>query len=441
MNRTIAAIATPPGEGGLAVIRISGPQSLQIANIIFSGPVLSYKTHTAHLGKINNHKGELVDEVVLLVMKEGRSFTGDDTVEIQCHGGRLITQKVLQTILDAGALPAMPGEFAYKAFMNGRIDLTQAEAIQSLITSKNSLALGAASDQLQGSLRTKIQMFQDELVRLSAIIEAWVDYPEEGLEFISKEQFLSELENLENEMHSLLSTFDDGKKLCTELKLCLVGAPNVGKSSLLNALADFERAIVTDTPGTTRDVIEETVQFAGFTFKLIDTAGIRTTDDHIEREGIKRSHLAAEQADLILHVIDATNPNPLQSLPKNKTVTVWNKIDLPHQEPADFPGLIMISAKTLSGLTELKEAIKNILFENGPPEKGEIILTQKRHYEALKKSCTLLCKARNDLEENTSAEIISIDLKEALSSLSSIIGMDVTESILDSVFSNFCVGK
>ena len=275
-GETIAAISTPPGEGGISIIRITGEQSIAVAAKIFSGAVASYQSHTAHLGVVCDVSGNRVDEALLLLMRAPRSFTGEDTVELQCHGGMIASRKVLEACLAAGARAALPGEFAFKAFMNGKIDLTQAEAIQKLISAKNEQAFAAAGKHLEGALSLKIQAFQKELIRLGAILEAWVDFPEEGLEFASQEEVIDTLQQLQEKMQNLLSTFEEGRKVEQGISLCIVGTPNAGKSSLMNALLDEERAIVTPLAGTTRDLLHENLTIGGLHFRLTDTAGIVT---------------------------------------------------------------------------------------------------------------------------------------------------------------------
>lgn len=329
-GRTIAAVATPPGEGGIAVIRLSGDDAFPLAKKIFSGNVDSYATHTAHYGKVLDEKGKSIDEVLLLIMRGSRSFTGEDTVEIHCHGGSLITRRVLERVLQVGAHPALPGEFSFKAFINGKIDLTQAEAIQEVISSKNKKALQCAQDALQGHIRTKISHLQTTLTHIAAIFEAWVDYPEEGLEFASYEDILIMLEETAEKLNSLCQTYHEGKIVKEGLSLCLLGAPNAGKSSLMNALSGRERAIVTNIPGTTRDTLDEELSLGDLHFTLTDTAGIRETEEIIEQEGIKRSFQAAEKADIILLVVDiqdgwsSQEQKLLSRLPQDKTLLIWN---------------------------------------------------------------------------------------------------------------------
>ncbi len=447
-KETVAAIATPPGEGGIAIIRISGEKALIIADKIFTGPVLSFNSHTAHLGKIQDETGHIIDEVLLLLMKGPKSFTGEDTVEIHCHGGSLITKKILETTLKAGARAALPGEFSFKAFMNGKIDLTQAEAIQDVISAKNSLACGAAELHLQGALSKKITSFQKQLLDIAAILDAWVDFPEEGLEFASEEDLLDTLRSILKEMRQLSNSFHEGKMIHEGLFLCLAGPPNAGKSSLMNALLGKDRAIVTEIAGTTRDLLEDNLLLGGLHFKLVDTAGIRDTEERIEQEGIKRSRKAMDQADLILLVLDGSKPlckealSLLQLAPKNKTLVVWNKIDLSSasKQEIDLPS-IALSALTGEGLLSLKELIQTQIWKKGPPNKEEIILTNLRHKEALDNSLSFLTSVIKGLEEGTSPEFLSFDIRKCLFELGTILGLNISEEILSAIFSKFCVGK
>ena len=448
-GETIAAIATPPGEGGIAVIRISGNEALSIATKIFSGPVRKYKSHTAHFGQILDEHSHLIDEVLLLVMISPRSYTGEDTVEIHCHGGSLVTRKVLEVILKAGARAALPGEFTFKAFINGKIDLAQAEAVQELIGARNELALNVAEKQLQGALSKHISSFQKELVDIAAILEAWVDFPEEDLEFASFHEVIAKLESILEKMKRLDLSFHHGKILHEGLSLCLAGSPNVGKSSLMNALLGKERAIVTDIPGTTRDLLEEELRLGQLHFRLIDTAGIRDTSEMIEKEGIRRTKQAMHEADLILLVMDASRKLEKQDLqliasaPLDKTILVWNKIDLPQifLEDVTIKNSVSISAKENFGLDELLKSIETIIWQNGPPSKEEIVITNSRHKQALQeaiRACECLIKG---LQQGISPEFVSSDMRKVLRELGAIIGTNITEDILSAIFSKFCLGK
>lgn len=448
-GETIAAIATPPGEGGVAMIRISGDQALQVASKIFSGSVFSYKSHTAHYGQILNAQRERIDDVLLLVMLGKRSYTGENTVEICCHGGSLITRRVLESVLAAGARAALPGEFTFKAFMNGKVDLAQAEAVQETICAKNEWALDAANKQLDGSLSEKISSFQQRLTQTAAILEAWVDFPEEGLEFATMDEICNDLEQICQEMEKLVSTFHDGKILHDGLSMCLIGSPNVGKSSLMNALLDKDRAIVSHVPGTTRDILEDSLRLNGLHFRLSDTAGIREADEIIEQEGIRRSKKAMQQADLILLVLDAhkgmddQDRHLLSQVPQNKTIVIWNKVDLPYPElPAvEMPHVIRLSAKEKIGLEELRNKIDAVIWENGPPSKEEILITNIRHKEALVESIKATKCLIVGLQNGVSPEFLTLDMRQCLTELGKIIGSNITEDILSAIFSKFCIGK
>lgn len=442
-DETIAAIATPPGEGAISIIRISGKKSFAIAGAIFSGKVESYASHTAHLGKIFAKDGSVIDEVLLLVMHEGRSYTGEASIEINCHGGSFITQKVLARVLEAGARAARPGEFSLRAFKNNRIDLAQAEAVQELIAAKNELALKAASDQLQGRLSILVKEIQLSITDITAIIEAWVDYPEEGLEFATSDEILEMLQETKKKLQNLSTTFHDGAFLNKGSTLCLIGSPNVGKSSLMNALLDQERAIVTDIPGTTRDLLQEELYIQGMPFRLVDTAGIRKTEEIIEKEGIQRSKKAASGADLVLILLDISRPLTEEEKELIKTypnaLLIWNKVDLNHEPPL-FPG-IEISAKSGKGLAELKKAIVDQIWKNKLPNKEEIILTKERHFLAVNEAISSIDTVILGFHQNISPEFLAFDLRLALKALADIIGTNVTEDILGAIFAKFCVGK
>ncbi|MDF2577756.1 MAG: trmE [Chlamydiales bacterium] len=449
LNDTIAAIATPPGEGGVAIIRISGKDSISIAQKIYSGNISSYKSHTAHYGKIKDLEGKFVDNVLLLYMKNPKSYTGEDTIEVHCHGGSLISRKVLEIILQAGARPAQPGEFTFRAFFNGKVDLSQAEAVQSLIGAKNELALLAAEDQLEGKLSRRISEIQNKLLDITAILEAWVDFPEEGLEFASIEEIQQSLNGIINEMQHLQNTFHEGRLIHNGISLCLIGKPNVGKSSLMNALLGKDRAIVTDVPGTTRDLLEDTLLLNGLNFRLIDTAGIRETTEQIEQEGIRRSQQAMEEADLILLVLDVTrlleaeDQLLLNKVPLHKTLVIWNKIDQVHDPLPSiaFPYQVQVSAKQYQGLEKLSAAIDQILWKHGHPSKEEIVITNIRHKDAIAQAIQFATRVTYGLESGISPEFLTADIRGCLKELGKIIGMDITEEVLSSIFSKFCIGK
>lgn len=446
-NDTIAAIASALGEGGVAVLRISGPKASQISQKALSVNLLSFPPSTVKFAKVVDEKETVVDEVLCFWMKGPRTFTGEDVVEIHCHGGVIIPKKILALLVRLGARLALPGEFSQRAFLNGKIDLTQAEAIGELIHARSEFAYASAKNQLMGTLSAQIVKYQQKLTDLTAIIEASVDYPEEDLEFATKAELEMNLLEILTEMEKLLISFYHGQKLCSGLKLCILGLPNVGKSSLLNALLRKDRAIVTPIAGTTRDVIEEEFLLGELSLRLIDTAGIRETDELIEQEGIKRSFAKANEADIILFVTEGyrdlleKEQSLLESLPLNKVLILRNKMD---EAPLklDFPHpYISISAKMHQGLDLLEQKIKEKAFSSSNIQSAEIYITQQRHYEALKEASLHLERAIEGLKNDLSPEFITIDLRESLFHLGLIIGRNISEDILDSIFSKFCVGK
>lgn len=448
-GETIAAIATPPGEGGISIIRISGKEAIAIADRIFSGPVSTFHTHTAHLGVIRDLSGNRLDEALLLIMRAPRSYTGEDIVELQCHGGMVVSRKVLEVVLLAGARAAAPGEFTFKAFMNGKLDLNQAEAVQQLIGAKSDRAFKIAGKQLEGELSRKIGSFQKELTHLAAILEAWVDFPEEGLAFTSQEKIMIDFIRVRDEMEQLAKTFHDGQKLEQGITLCIAGAPNAGKSSLMNTLLEKERAIVTPIAGTTRDLIHEEMTLNGLLFRLIDTAGIRDTKEVIEKEGIRRSKEALTDADLVLLVVDVSKELGeedkvlLNTLPKDKTIVIWNKIDLPRKVKIHSfcPHEVEISAKQKLGIKELKKKVDQLMWSQGAPPKDEILITKTRHQEALLNAIENLTAVIDGLKNEISPEFLSSDVRNSLVELGRIIGTNISEDILSSIFSQFCIGK
>jgi tRNA modification GTPase len=445
---TIAAIATAPGPAAISLIRISGKESLKIAKRFFSGKIEAYKSHTVHFGKILDLDGKIVDSVLLTLMIAPHSYTGEDSIEVSCHGGMLITKKVYETIIKAGARPANPGEFTLRAFLNKKIDLVQAEAVQALISASNELALKAAERQLEGALSNTILSLQKELIDIAAIIEAWVDFPEEDLEFLSQEELIKRLKKIKERLEKLAQTFYEGKILFEGTTLAIIGTPNVGKSSLMNALCQKERSIVTPIPGTTRDTVEEKVIIGELHCHLIDTAGIRKSSEPVEEEGIKRSKKAFSEADLILLILDASRKlqtddlNILQETIPEKTIVIWNKIDLVSSPPKlNFPHLLHISVKEELGLDELKQKITNLIWKGNSPSKEEAVLTKVRHKNAIEEALKSCLDSIEGMEKNLSAELIASDVRHCLNSLSSIIGHEVTEDILSSIFSRFCIGK
>ena len=448
MNKnTIVAIATPIGDGGVSILRLSGSNAFSVANKISSKDIFKLQANQLVNHELLDGDQNSLDFGMIVKMVAPKSFTGEDVIELHCHGGHYLTQKILKVCLAAGADLASPGEFSKRAFLNGKMDLTQAEAVQSLISAKNEYALKMASQQLEGKLSQKISQMQKDLIDQAAILEAWVDFPEEGLEFCSMDQIIEKLKQVLERMNQLIDSYDNGKALQKGFSLCLVGRPNVGKSSLMNLLLQKDRAIVTEIAGTTRDTLEDALIINGMNYKLIDTAGIRVTDEVIEKEGICRAQKSMREADLVLLVIDSTQKISQSDLDlidqlKNKPVLVlYNKADLSKpQQKAPFDNSVEISAKTGSGLKELYQKIPELLLKSNI-SLDEIYLSSKRHYLALKKSSENVQKVIIGLKQESSPEWLSFDLKDALKELGKIIGMDITQDILSSIFSKFCIGK
>jgi len=457
---TIAAIATPLGEGGLAVVRISGADALAVADKIFQPSGKSSlkpsaaPTHTIHYGKIVRH-GETVDEVLLAVLRAPRTFTREDAVEISCHGGLLPAKLVLDTILENGARLAEPGEFTKRAFLNGRLDLAQAEAVADLIHSRTELALAAANEQLAGKLSQRINQLRDEMMKTLAHVEAHIDFPEEDISPDTKNQLLARLENGVAFMDELLRTANEGQILRRGIRAAIVGRPNAGKSSLLNQLLGHDRAIVSHIAGTTRDTIEETANIRGLPVVFIDTAGLREGRDEIEVEGIRRSRESLAKAELILHVFDASEPltsadeNYLAEFAGKKRILVRNKTDLPVklELPPEFhvtrhsSPVTDVSCLSGQGMEALKDAIKNLVWA-GKIEAGMLqVMINSRHQEALGRAREATLRTIEALRADLPLELVALDLHIAVNAVGEIVGKTTTEDLLDSIFSQFCLGK
>ncbi|AAP05667.1 tRNA uridine-5-carboxymethylaminomethyl(34) synthesis GTPase MnmE [Chlamydia caviae] len=440
-NDTIAAIATPPGEGSIAIVRISGPEAIQITDKIFSGSVPSFASHTAHLG-IVNHKDRQIDQVLLLIMRAPRSFTGEDVIELQCHGGYFSCSQILEALVSEGARPALPGEFSQRAFLNGKIDLIQAEAIQNIIAADNLDAFFIAQNHFQGHFSKKIQLISSLIVESLAFIEVLADFPEEEQPDMDvPKQRLNEAMLI---IEDLISSFDEGQRLAQGTSIVLAGHPNVGKSSLLNALTNKNRAIVTDIPGTTRDILEENWTLQGKRIRLIDSAGQRETDNLVEQEGIERAISAMEQSEGILWVMDATQPPP--SLPEilfqKPSLLLWNKSDLasPPQLDTSLPQLA-ISAKTGEGIFELKQFIQKWMQQQQLGKNAKVFLVSSRHHTILQQMRSYLLSAKEGLLAQLPPELIALELRQALQATGNLSGSEVNETILGEIFSRFCIGK
>lgn len=441
---TIVAIATPPGQGAISLIRISGPHALEIAKRFFSPIPSPFVPRFQNFGKCRDRDGVVIDEVLLTWFEAPASFTGEDVVEICCHGGTVVTRCILERILELGATPAEPGEFSQRAFLNGKIDLTQAEAIMDLISAQTDLAVKAAGEQLAGRLGKEIESLRKTLIEIVAHVEAYIDFPDEDIDPESKELIGNRIGTVIEAINQLLDTADRGRILREGIKTVLCGAPNAGKSSLLNHLVGFDRAIVSHRPGTTRDTIEETISLDGIPLRLIDTAGIRDSDDEIEQAGIERTQVQMKEADLVLHLLDSTERNVPMTLPEGPVVVrILNKTDLPpHPDWETDPLAIPVSCLTGGGVAELRKHIVATITgaEEGFPQ-GELVAINTRHLHYLKSAKSFLEAAREQLAEGSSPEFVSFEIHEALDSVGSVVGKTDVEEILGSIFSSFCIGK
>lgn len=445
VSDTIAAISTPPGEGAIALVRVSGANAIAVADKIFSGKETpsQFKPQVQHFGEIFGSEGRLIDQVMLSVHRAPASYTGEHLVEISCHGGILVSAKVLEACLRAGARAARPGEFTERAFLNGKMDLTQAEAVIDLIRAKTDLALRSATEQLEGRLGEQIRKIRDELVELLAQINASIDFPEEGITPDEGETLRARFDSIREEIATLLATADQGRILREGVRVVIYGATNAGKSSLLNRLLGYDRVIVSDTHGTTRDTIEETVNLDGVPIRLLDTAGLRTSTSELERQGIARTEKWLQLADLRLHIVDRNAPKPLhfeQGAGDCNETVILNKSDLAENSDwKDFHAL-RISCLTGEGLPELqKEILAQITKQNLKPE--STLAINARHRDCLRCALEACDRAATAQAEGLSTEYVAIHLNEALRAVGEVIGVVDVEQVLDSVFSQFCIGK
>lgn len=452
---TIAAIATPIGEGGISIIRVSGENALEIVNKIFRGANLNkVASHTIHYGHIIDYANkDVVDEVLVTVMLAPKTFTRENTVEVSCHGGLLVTQKILQLILDNGARMATPGEFTKRAFINGRIDLTQAESIMDIIEAKTDRARQVAMKQLEGGLLFEIRKLRQELLNTMAHEEVNIDYPEYDMDDVTSKEMYDKAQQVIKEIDKLLATAQEGKVVRSGLATAIVGRPNVGKSSLLNYLSKEEKAIVTNIAGTTRDTLEEYVSLKGILLKLIDTAGIRQTDDIVEKIGVERSKRAITESDLVLLLINSSEElteedQKLLELTQNKKrIVILNKADQVAkitkkdiQKITDSP-IVTISVLKKQNMIGLEEAIKSLFLQGITDSKSEVMVTNQRQNDLLRKAKQSLIEAIEAINDNMPLDLVQIDLKEAWDSLGEITGDTAPDELITQLFSKFCLGK
>lgn len=457
MDKTIAAISTAMSASGIGIVRISGDEAMEVISRIYRSKngnkdIKKVKSHTIHYGFIYDGE-EVVDEVLVMVMKGPRTYTGEDTVEIDCHGGVYAMKRVLETVLKNGAEIAEPGEFTKRAFLNGRLDLSQAEAVMDVIQAKNSMALKSSVEQLKGSVLRAVKEIRSKLIYHIAYIESALDdpehisldgYPQELLEVVEKER---------KEISELLKTADDGRMIQEGIKTVILGKPNAGKSSLLNYLVGEDRAIVTEIAGTTRDILEEYISLNGIALRVIDTAGIRDTEDVVEKIGVGKARQMAEDADLILYVVDSSMPldendqEIMELLKGRKSITIYNKTDLTPVVDIEFlkektaSPVIPISAVEETGISQLEDEIRRMFFQGELSFNDEVYITNARHKAALEEALESLKLVKNSIEMGMAEDFFSIDLMNAYESLGRIVGESVGEDLVNEIFSKFCVGK
>jgi tRNA modification GTPase len=447
---TIAAIATPAGEGGVAIVRLSGPDAERISCEIFSrnaGNNRCLRSHTLHHGIVcNPDTGQVLDEVLLAIMRKPRSYTGEDVVEIHCHGGPFVARAILEVVLSHGARHADPGEFTKRAFFNGRMDLVQAEGVLDLIRARTTEGMRVALEQVRGGLSKWVGELREELIDIIVQVEAAIDFPEEEIELLKRADLIAKIGALRSKVDVIINTYDWGRLFREGARVCIIGRPNVGKSSLLNALLGEERVIVTPVPGTTRDVIEEGISLAGLPVVLWDTAGVRESDDQIEKLGVERTLKHLEKSDAALVVLDGSvelapeDERILAASKSKKRLIVINKSDLEQQLKLNSATkTTRVSARTGEGLDALRRTLRELLL--GVDFTPEVILTNLRHKASLERSRGSLKMSADTLRSGLSPELIAVDLHDAKEALEEIIGVVSNDAILERIFSNFCIGK
>ena len=458
MEDTIAAVVTAAGESSVGIIRLSGADALKIASNVYHGKadLINAPSHTIHYGHVYDHKNDkIIDEALFMLMRGPRSFTGEDVVEIQCHGGILVVRNVLQLVLANGARLAEQGEYSKRAFLNGRLDLAQAESIMDIVQAKTERGVDLALSQLQGSLSGMVKELRADLLELVAFIQADIDYPDDDIERLTPEEYQSRVANLKEQIASVLQNAQKGKIIRDGLRVVIAGKPNVGKSSLLNALLGQERAIVTDIPGTTRDVIEEYINLNGIPLKIVDTAGIRETDNVVEQIGVDKAQQFVKHADLVLYVVDALqglteeDTQMLDEIKNQHVIYLMNKSDVGITDEAraafaDAIGgapVLEISAREKLGLDQLEQRIMDLFFSGTLEVQNDIMVTNVRHIQILEESAAHMEGFLTGLMLGMSVDFLVIDLQNAWEKLGKITGETVEEDLLDQIFSKFCLGK
>ena len=456
-NSTIAAIATAPGTGGIGIIRVSGEASIEIVDSIFRSPsdkkLSKQKSHTIHYGHIIDPVNkEVLDEVLVMLMKGPRTYTGEDTVEINCHGGPYVEKRILEEVLKSGALMAEPGEFSKRAFLNGKMDLSQAEAVMDLIASRSKMSQRASMEQLRGGLAVDIERYRSVLLDMVTMIEANIDYPEYDVEEITMETLEIKTGVLFEELTKLYATADSGRMIREGIRTAIAGRPNVGKSSLMNRMLRYERAIVTDIPGTTRDVLEEFIDFGGIPMRLADTAGIRDTDDVVEQIGVDRARQYLEESDLVLMLLDAGSriseeeKELLRQIQEKPHIIVMNKVDIVDKtevpkEVCEEKNIVWISAKEGTGMEELQKMILDLFFAGSVAAAEQSMISNLRQKEALKRAILSLESAKNSIHMMLPQDVLMIDYTECYNALGEISGHSLKDDVIDEIFKRFCLGK
>lgn len=447
MDTTIAAIATAPGMGAVGLIRVSGPEAMSCVSRCLPGgrDASDFAERYATLTRIVDADGDAIDEVLATCFHGPRSFTGEDSVEIACHGGVLVMRRVLARLFECGVEPAEAGEFSQRAFLNGKMDLTQAEAIMDLISAQTELAMRAAHEQLQGSLGNQSEAIRSEVLGIAAHVEAYIDFPEEDIDTDTGKVLAERLQQVADKIGKLLQTAEQGRILREGVRTVIFGAPNAGKSSLLNQLLGYERAIVSDVAGTTRDTVEEVLNLDGIPVRLIDTAGVRVTDDAIEQQGVDRTRAQVETADLILEVVDGSQANNLKlsedEIGGRHHILVINKSDLERHPDWEACGGVQVSCVQEGGLEELVRSIAHELSMGAGEWGGHAVAINARHQECLRRGRKSIQAAQQTLLNGEGAEFISMDLREAMDAIGEIAGRIDTEELLGEIFSSFCIGK
>jgi tRNA modification GTPase len=451
---TICGVSTPPGEGGIGIIRMSGPKAIEIASMVFRADsakrLEDQASHSLLYGKVRDPgTGDIIDEALVSVMRTPASYTREDVVEINCHGGMMPLWRTVNLLIMSGARQAEPGEFTKRAFLNGRIDLAQAEAVMDIIQAKTELSHRAANEQLLGGMSSEVAALRDRLVSIVAAVEAGIDFPEEEIETPTGHPLADDVGSLLQSVDELISSHRYGRVLREGIATAIIGKPNVGKSSLLNRLLKQDRAIVTDIPGTTRDVLEEYINIAGLPFKILDTAGIRHSHDVVEMEGVRRSLAAIGAADVVLIVLDGSKPSSaedqrvLEKARGKTAIVVMNKNDLERKaESPVWPEMVVeVSCKSGRGLDNLRKALVEIVKQGAVPPREHSWAVNQRHKTALEKAKASLVKALESITSGMSAEFIALDLRDALDSVGIVTGATHTDDILERIFRDFCIGK